>query len=249
VAAAIVLTTFHAMSKALLFLSAGTVQKVFERRDIEGSEGLIRRAPGMFGAFMIGMFTMFLVPFGVFIAKYAALTVSVVNPVLIMMLVVGSIGCEVFYIRWLGRTMAVTGEPVKKEVAPLFTAPMWALALGAIIMTGMLPLYYSGLLDHIVGFNRLDVTFPYISLNYTGFIPTALIFIGLLFIVYYAMRDDGGRKVAPYTGGMYEYKVELACPYFEQYTKASRNMLYAELVGVAVMALAFIAALKSGGVF
>jgi len=249
VAAAIVLTIFHAVSKALLFLSAGTVQKIFERKDIEGSEGLFRRAPALFGAFMVGIFTMFLTPFGVFIAKYAALTEAIINPVLIMMLVVGSIACEVFYVRWLGRTMAVTGEPVKKEVPSLYTGPMWTLGIGAVVLAAMLPLYYSGLLDHIVGFNHLDVTFPYISLDYTGFIPSAMIFIGLLFILYYAMRDDGGKKVEPYTGGMYDYKVELSCPYFEQYTKATKNMLYAEILGVVVLIVAFIGALVAGGVF
>ena len=249
VAAAVILTIFHAISKALLFLSAGTVQKVFGSRDIEGAEGLMRRAPAMFGAFMIGILTMFLAPFGVFIAKYTALTESTLNPVLIMMLVVGSIAAEVFYIRWLGRAMAVTGEPVEKPIPSLLTGPMWTLAIGAVVLSALLPLYYSGLLDPIVGTNNLDVTFPYISLNYAGVIPTALIFIALLFIVYYAYRDDGGKKVAPYTGGMYDYQVELACPYFEQYTESRRNMFYAEVVGALLMLMAFVGALHVGGVF
>ena len=249
VAAAVLLTIFHAVSKALLFLSAGTVQKVFGRRDIEGSEGLFRRAPALWGAFVIGILTMFLTPFGVFIAKYTALTESTLNPVLILMVVVGSIACEVFYVRWLGRTMAVTGEPVVKEVSALYTGPMWTLAAGAVVLSVTLPLYLSGLLEPIVGHGHLEAAYAYVSLNFAGVIPTALIFLALLFIVYYSYKDTGGKKVAPYTGGMYDYQVELACPYFEQYTESRRNMMIAEVAGAAVMVLAFLGALRVGGVF
>jgi ech hydrogenase subunit A len=248
IAAAIVLTIFHAMSKALLFLSAGTVQKVFGTPDIEGTEGLFRRAPSMFGAFFVGMITMFLAPFGIFIAKYTALTESIANPFLIVMMAVGGIACEVFYIRWLGRTMALTGEPVKKEVSGLLTYPIWTLAIGAVALSVLLPFFAGWLLAPIVGPNEFNVALPYFSLNLMGVVPTFLIFVGLLFVVVYAVKDTGARKTQPYVCGMYDYQLALSCPYFDKYIDNNKAMVRVELIGIAVMTLAFCVALWVAGV-
>ena len=248
IAAAVILTIFHAISKALLFLAAGTVQKVFDTRDIEGTEGLFRRAPSMFGAFFLGIITMFLAPFGIFIAKYTALTESVANPLLIVLIVVGSIAGEVFYIRWLGRTMALTGDPVKKDIPKLLSAPLWTLAIGAIVLSVVLPFFLGPLITPIVGTNGLDATVPYFSLNLMGVVPTFLVFMGLLFIVAYAMMDKGARKTEPYVCGMYDYDVALSCPYFEQYIENRKAMFAAELIGMAVIAVAFVGTLLISGV-
>jgi len=249
VAAAIILTIFHAISKALLFLAAGSVQKVFETKDIEGTEGLFRRAPSMFGAFFIGIITMFLAPFGVFIAKYTALTESIANPLLIVLIAVGSIAAEVFYIRWLGRAMALTGEPVKKDVPALLTYPMWALGIGAVTLSVLLPLFMGPLISPIVGSNGLDVTPAYIALNNVGIIPTFLIFIGLVFVVAYKVTDKGARKVKPYTCGMYDYKLALSCPYFDKYIDNKKAMFSVEVIGAVLLLVVFIGACAVAGVF
>jgi ech hydrogenase subunit A len=252
IAAAVILTLFHAISKALLFLSAGTVQKVFDRKDIEGTEGLFRRAPSMFGAFFIGMLTMFLAPFGVFIAKYTAITESASNPFLVIMVVIGSIACEVFYVRWLGRTMALTGKPVEKKISPIMTYPMWTLAIGAIVLSVFLPFFMASLVNPIVSTApglKASEMFIFIQLNYIGFIPTFLLFVALLFIVGYGTQQTDVRKVEPYVGGMYDYTVELACPYFDKYIPSEESLMKAEVVGLCVMVSTLVVALWAGGMF
>jgi ech hydrogenase subunit A len=246
-AAAVVLTIFHAISKALLFLAAGTVQKAFETRDIEGTEGLFWRAPSMFWAFFIGMMTMFLAPFGIFIANYTALTSSAANPLLMVLIVVGSIAAEVSCVRWLGRTMAVTGEPLKTEVSRLFTCPMWSLAAGAVALSVLLPFLVGWLVDPVVGPNRFDATLTYFSLDQMGVIPTFLIFVGLLFVVAYAMMDKGARNARPDTRGMHDLQMPPSCPFFEKHVDDKNAMFRAELIGMAVMAAAFIGALAVSG--
>lgn len=248
IAAAVVLTIFHAISKALLFLSAGAVQKLFGRKDIEGTEGLFRRAPSMFGAFFIGILTMFLAPFGIFIAKYTSIAESTSNPFLLLMVLVGSIACEVFYIRWLGRAMALTGEVSEKRVSPLYTAPMWTLAVGAVALSVLLPFFLSPLVDPIAGFHRLEATLPITYLGRAGAIPTFVIFLALLLGIAYATMETGGKRVKPYTCGMEGYELQLSCPYFESYIDSGKAMLAVEVAGILTLLAALGGALVSAGV-
>lgn len=238
IAAAVILTIFHAISKALLFLSAGTVQKIFHRKDIEGSEALFRKAPLMFGAFFIGILTMFLAPFGVFLAKYVALSTTASNPLLVLLIVLGTVGCDVFYIRWLGRTMAYTSEVVKVHLSPLYTYPMWLLAGLAVVLSILLPAFMSNLTDRITGGSALDYTPAYFSIHNVGLIPTFLIFVAFIFIVAYAYLQTKGRQGTPYVGGMYDYKPTLSCPYFETYVPKDKFMRVAEILGLISMVVA-----------
>jgi len=252
IAAAVILTLFHAISKALLFLSAGTVQKLFGRNDMDGTEGQFRRVPSIFSAFFIGILTMFLAPFGVFIAKYAAITESASNPFLVIMVVIGSIACEVFYVRWLGRTMALTGKPVEKKTSPIMTYPMWTLAIGAIVFSVFLPFFMASMVNPIVSTApglKASEMFIFIQLNYTGFIPTFLLFVALLFIVGYATQQTDVRKDEPSVAGKEAHIAELSCPYFDDDLPNDEPVMKAEAVGLCVMVATLVIALWAGGMF
>jgi ech hydrogenase subunit A len=71
--AAILLTIFHAVAKALLFLGVGTTEHRIGSRDIEDMEGLVARQPALGVAILIGILGMFLAPFGMLISKYATI--------------------------------------------------------------------------------------------------------------------------------------------------------------------------------
>ena len=107
--AAILLMIFHAVAKSLMFLSVGAVENCTGSRNIEDMHGLIVRLPKLAFVMIIGIFGMFLAPFGMLIAKWAALKsfVDSGNILLILFLAFGS-GTTMFYwTKWLGKLIAV----------------------------------------------------------------------------------------------------------------------------------------------
>jgi len=70
---AIMLIVFHALSKALLFLAAGVLEKVHHVKNIELMKGLVQRAPKSVMFIIFGFMTLILPPFGVFMGKLFAL--------------------------------------------------------------------------------------------------------------------------------------------------------------------------------
>lgn len=116
--AAILLVIFHAVSKSLLFLSVGAVENSTGSRDIEDMHGLIVRLPMLAFIMIVGIFGMFLAPFGMLISKWAALKAFVDSKsvLLVLFLVFGS-GSTLFYWgKWLGKLISVEhhAEPAKK---------------------------------------------------------------------------------------------------------------------------------------
>jgi ech hydrogenase subunit A len=70
---AMVLIVFHALSKALLFLAAGVLEKVHHLKSIESMKGLTERAPKSVAFIIFGFMTLVLPPFGLFMGKLFAL--------------------------------------------------------------------------------------------------------------------------------------------------------------------------------
>lgn len=64
---------FHAVAKALLFLVVGTIENRLYTKDIEHFDGLLARMPRVSALALTGIAGMFIAPFGVVIAKWAAI--------------------------------------------------------------------------------------------------------------------------------------------------------------------------------
>ena len=112
--AAILLTIFHAVAKALLFLGTGTTEHQTGSRDIEDMEGLIVRRPGLAIMMLIGILGMFLAPFGMLISKYATIKAlldagGIPGGGVFLALVVafGSAPTLFFWSKWLGKLVSV----------------------------------------------------------------------------------------------------------------------------------------------
>lgn len=73
IAAGILLIIFHAVSKGLLFMCAGTIEHQIWSREIEDMEGLAEKAPLTTFITISGMLSMFLPPFGMLLGKWVAL--------------------------------------------------------------------------------------------------------------------------------------------------------------------------------
>lgn len=164
IAAAILLIIFHAISKAMLFLSAGTIEHIIWSREIDDMEALAEKAPLTTLITGIGILSMFLPPFGMLLSKWMAIeaATSVSNaamsnrflaPFLIAMLViiaglfvVASAATVVFWSKWLGRLLEVVPRIERRyeKVSPGYFVPLWILLVG-IFAFGLLisPVYHN----------------------------------------------------------------------------------------------------------
>ena len=147
--AAVMLVIFHAVSKSLLFLSVGAVENSTGSRDIEDMHGLIVRLPMLAFIMIVGIFGMFLAPFGMLISKWAALKAFVDSKsvLLILFLVFGS-GSTLFYWgKWLGKLIGVEhhDERVKNPEHKDQWVAEWTLAGLVIALVVLFPVVSSRL--------------------------------------------------------------------------------------------------------
>lgn len=73
ITACVVLILFHAISKALLFLQAGILEKSFHLKYVNDIDGLVNHSPLVVFFIIIGFASLTLPPFGAFIGKFMAI--------------------------------------------------------------------------------------------------------------------------------------------------------------------------------
>jgi ech hydrogenase subunit A len=101
------LILFHAVAKALLFLSVGTASVGTGGLDVEEMSGLITSMPRVTVLLVVGIAAMFIAPFGMLVSKWAAMEAfinlnSIVSPLMIVILAFGSAVTVLFWTKWLG---------------------------------------------------------------------------------------------------------------------------------------------------
>lgn len=108
--AAIYLLVFHAVSKSMLFQDVGAVENALHSRNIENMQGLIYRLPKLTFIMLIGIAGMYLAPFGMLIAKWAAFKafVDASNPLLILFIAFGSSTTMFYWTKWMAK---IIGPP------------------------------------------------------------------------------------------------------------------------------------------
>ncbi|AGG07870.1 oxidoreductase [Dehalococcoides mccartyi] len=177
ITAAIVLTIFHAISKALLFMCVGVIDHSMGSRDIEDMEGLVRRYPLIAGITVAGILSMMLVPFGMLLGKWAAIEATsamsgFISPLVFILLVIGSAATTVFWVKWLGRFFSVTPgiEKIRFErFSFLYHSPLIVLlALAGIFSLAVIPFYENFILPAVTAF------YPNVVDTSTGFFGSAV---------------------------------------------------------------------------
>lgn len=115
--AAMFLILFHAIAKSLLFLCVGTAEHHIGSRDIEDMDLLFDRMPVLARFMMLGIMCMFIAPFGMLIAKWAALVSFVDRGQIALMIILafGSAGTFMFWAKWLGKLSGIAGNPQNIE--------------------------------------------------------------------------------------------------------------------------------------
>ena len=115
--AAVLLILFHAVSKSMLFQCVGAIENATGNRDIEWMRGLAVRLPKLAIILVIGICGMYLAPFGMLIAKWAALKsfVDSGNVLLILAIAFGSATTMFYWTKWLAKIFSVQGVSAQKD--------------------------------------------------------------------------------------------------------------------------------------
>ena len=191
ITAAIIILLFHAISKALLFMSVGVVKDETGSEDIENMAFLRDRMPFVAVSIVIGVFMILLPPFGMFAGKWIISESSVSFPLIGIILSVGFAASIVYYGKWLGKIFAtgpMTGRPtaLREKVPDLYRFTLGALLVGGIVLSFGINLVTKYLVDPFVArYYPTPIGGETFSLT-TGLgafpIVLVLIVVGLIFI-------------------------------------------------------------------
>ena len=153
--AAIMLLVFHAVSKSLMFLSVGAVENSTGSRDVEDMHGLVIKMPKMAFVMIVGICGMFLAPFGMLVAKWAALKAYLDsdNIMLVIFLVFGSATTLFYWGKWLGKLFAYMhqSERLRDTVHKSEWGAIYPLTGLVIALCGLFPLIGSYLIQPVLG--------------------------------------------------------------------------------------------------
>ena len=152
-AVGMMLLFFHAISKCLLFLCAGTIEHYIWSRNIEDMEGIAGNFPVLGGITIIGALSMLVAPFGVLISKWGAMEaaagIGVWSTLVVVMLMIGSGATTVFWAKWVGRLLCRAPEPgaVKREpMILLYHGILLLLIVFAVVFSIMIVPVYNGII-------------------------------------------------------------------------------------------------------
>jgi len=147
IVAALTLIFFHGISKCMLFLNAGILEKLFHFKQASDMDKLAETGPFTSLVITIGFMSLLLPPFGAFIGKWFSIETMgtlALHQKLLGALVVTSIACggallSLLYFKVLGLLIARTGnqDVVKFEKSkPLYNGTMYillALIIGSVL--------------------------------------------------------------------------------------------------------------------
>ena len=128
IAAGVVLLVIHAATKALLFLCVGDMEQIVGSRDLEDLRGAVAKAPTTALAAAAGALAMILPPLGMLMGKWAAIEAALTNPILLLLMALGSALAVVCWVRFAGTLLAGV-----QPFAGSFVAATNALALYSMI--------------------------------------------------------------------------------------------------------------------
>lgn len=136
--ACLVLILFHAISKALLFLQAGILEKSFNLKYVDDINGLINDSPLVVFFITVGFASLALPPFGAFIAKFMAIEsiadMIKTNPLYVLSLIfiaLGSVSLTLLYFKVLTKLFAkdVDSKSTHVKISKYYTIPSFILLI------------------------------------------------------------------------------------------------------------------------
>ncbi len=117
ITASLLIIWFHGISKAMLFLQAGILEKLYNKKEVESLNKLINIAPYTTFFIMLGFVSLTLPPFGAFLGKWLALEGVTQIPLLVLMSV-GGVILVLIYFKVSARVLIKEDENFIKEKIP-----------------------------------------------------------------------------------------------------------------------------------
>lgn len=208
--AAMLLLAFHAVVKAMLFLSVGAIEQHIESRDIEDMRGLYAVMPLTALITVSGVIMMIMPPFGVLLSKWMAMEAAARNLYVIVMVALGSALTVIYWARWAGTLMS---DPFAGRFRPEHQPLLTWLALGPLcavagILSVLAPWLYSRMILPMLtspytaayavkggGLENAYGTFAILPLS-------AVALLGLIVAVIALKRAFRAKIVSPYLSGI-----------------------------------------------
>ncbi|MCX6076138.1 MAG: proton-conducting transporter membrane subunit [Campylobacterales bacterium] len=138
IVACLTLIVFHAISKALLFLQAGILEKSFHLKYVNDIDGLINNSPLVVFFIIVGFASLTIPPFGAFIAKFMAIeTIAseiIKNPLYVFALIflaLGSAFLTLLYFKVVTKLFVkdVETKTVDIKISKFYTIPSYLLLI------------------------------------------------------------------------------------------------------------------------
>ncbi len=244
IAAGMLILIYHAVSKALLFLTVGVVKHETGSEDIENMTELRQRMPMLAISLYSGAFLMVLPAFGLFAGKWMLSEASLESLPFLFLFAVAIAVPMAYYAKWLGRAMASgpmeRWSPVKwSEPSPWFTLPLlvlivaaFAMALGLpyVIDTLVTPYLTTYTIDPIQG-DLLALTTPFGSLPVA---PLVLIVLIPLLVFFFTIRPTKEELSQAYTcgeGGSFK----VVGSYLFSESKEKALLVISDVIGMALL--------------
>lgn len=220
--AALILILFHALSKALLFLQAGVLEKNFHLKYVSDIDGLVNRSPLVTFFILIGFASLTLPPFGAFVAKFMAIesiageiTKNPLYAFVLVFIALGSVFLTLLYFKVLtklfAKDMDAKTEPIK--ISKYYTLPSFLLL--ALLIVGI---YLTFSMNLLSGVETL--------------IPTFLIAIVPLLFVTLGFKN--AHRVKEYNCGEKE-EIELAMFYFHLSPRVQKGIAIVATLAMSLL--------------
>ena len=208
--AATLLLAFHAVLKAMLFLSVGAIEQHIESRDIEDMRGLYTTMPLTALITLAGVVMMIFPPFGVLLGKWMAIEAVARHLPAVVMIALGSALTVLYWARWAGTLLSdPLGGRFHAERQPALTwLALGSLGLGGaalsvaapwIVERGLAPIWHPayGTAFAVVagGLESATGAFAVLPLSLAAA-------CGLALSAFSLHRAFGARRVPPYLSGL-----------------------------------------------
>lgn len=214
VLACLLLIIFHGVSKAMLFMCAGILEKRHHVKSIESVEGLIGQAPILTSLITLGFLSIALPPFGVFFAKWLAYegttsAAGVFTAILILFIAVGSVALTLLYFKTVGRFVASGKETESDEDISYLGAPLTLglfLLVFAVFVSEALGGFFKTNAEFVTGRivmlegGFFGIVMPFGVLEFWH-ILAALILLGVIPILASRVKIKGVDIAKPYSCG------------------------------------------------
>ena len=233
--AAILLLSFHAVIKAMLFLSVGAIEQRIASRDIEDMRGLYAVMPVTALITVAGVILMIMPPFGVLLSKWMAMEAAARNLYVIMMIVPGSALTVMYWARWAGTLMS---DPFagrfQLERQPLLTwLALGLLCVGAGLLSAAAPWFYHRLIIPLLASGPHAPTYTatggVLENAYGSFpvLPLSLVALLGLVVAVLALKKAFGAKIVPaYMSGVQAQEPAVFVGPMNQLVKAEARNYY-----------------------